>query len=91
MSNTQTDDDRAIFNFMHSAAAVLQIAVVQARRDDPAAVDAMNRALAAGAMISLKATLVPSTDIARLAVEFVDVAGDVHNVMSCELHHEVMQ
>ena len=90
MSDPQGTDG-AVFNFMQSATALLDVALDQARRDDQAAFDAISRAMAAGAMLTLKATLVPATGLALLAVELVDLGGHVHNVMSCELQRPAPQ
>lgn len=78
-------DPSTIDRFMAAASDVLREALLAAESDAPGAVAALQRLAAGGGLLSVKATVGPSTGLAQLAVEVTTPAGESHTLLSCEL------
>jgi hypothetical protein len=77
--------------FMESAARLIEAAVAEAGRTDREGVEYLAACLRAGGMLTLRATIAPSTGIAQLAVEVLEPNGRQHQLMATELKRMSVQ
>jgi len=71
--------------FMAAAGDVLSVALRHAEAEAPGALAGLQHLAAAGGLLSVKATVGPSTGLAQLLVELTTPAGESHTLMACEL------
>jgi hypothetical protein len=85
------DQEKAERAFMDSAARLIEAAVADAIRSDQEGVEYLAECLRVGGMISLRATIAPSTGIAQLAVEEIEPCGRTHQFLATELKRMAVQ
>lgn len=86
-----TDQEKAERAFMDSAARLIEAAVADAGCSDREGVENLAACLRVGGMISLRATIAPSTGIAQLAVEVIEPCGRTHQLLATELRRMSVQ
>lgn len=77
--------------FLQAAADLLEVAISQAMERDPRAAAGLDRLLRNGGLLSLRATLAPSTGLAQLAVEVISPSGVTHQLMATSLERMAVQ
>lgn len=77
--------------FMQAAAELLQVAIEEARMADAEAVTGLERLLRAGGLLTLRATLAPSTGLAQLAVDIAAPNGETCQLMAVTLDRMAVQ
>lgn len=77
--------------FMDAAARLIEQAVAEAGRTDREGLEGLAACLKAGGMITLRATIAPTTGLGQMAVEIVEPCGRRHQLMSAELKRMAMQ
>ena len=77
--------------FLSASADLLQEAIAAARAEDPHGVQGLAEILRAGGLVTLIATLAPSTGLAQINVEISEPNGATHQLSRCELTREVVQ
>ncbi len=83
--------DSILFDFMQAAAALVEDAIASASQADPAGTLGLAKAMQAGAMLVLRATLT-TTGLASVAIDVMAPSGDaLGSLMSCELQRKVQQ
>lgn len=83
--------DTNIKAFMSAAADLMQSAVTQAKTDSPEEYAALVACVKAGGMVSLNATMSPTTGIAQLGIDVIEPNGTTHRLMSARLERESLQ
>jgi hypothetical protein len=83
--------DTNIKAFMSAAADLMQSAVNTAKADSPDEYAALVACVKAGGMVSIKATMSPTTGIAQLGIDVIEPNGTTHRLMSANLERESLQ
>lgn len=84
-------ENQAIKTFLTASADLLQQALEEARKEDPAGVEGLAAMLRAGGMVTLRATFAPSTHIAQIAVDVIEPNGRTHQLMNTDLQNSILQ
>lgn len=83
--------DTNIKAFMSAAADLMQSAVTQAKTDSPGEYAVLVACVKAGGMVSINATMSPTTGIAQLGIDVIEPNGTAHRLMSASLEREGLQ
>lgn len=74
--------------FLRSAADLISSALEDARETDPDGLAGLQACLAAGGMITLRATFAPSSGLASMSVLVSEPSGTEHVLSACELERD---